>query len=197
MSVHNWNMNTSHSHCEYCNVLIDWVETHKGFTHSEGIKAEQWTGRLTYLAQGIPWSIRRFLQVETQALHFAELKLAISPNVGDSGAQFLVGGDCVRASPACYNSNRTRKLLTISQVCLPEYSQCSKWLPPLRCFFFFPVSNSWQNFCTIEEVQDFTGLVTRNAVVPMHEQERAPHTAQGQDVLCFIGKRPVCLIDTT
>ena len=37
--------------------------------------------------------------METQALHFAELKLAISPNVGDSGAQFLVGGDCVRASP--------------------------------------------------------------------------------------------------
>ena len=31
--------------------------------------------------------------------HFAELKLAISPNVGDSGAQFLVVGDCVRASP--------------------------------------------------------------------------------------------------
>ena len=37
--------------------------------------------------------------METQALHFAELKLAISPNVGDSGAQFLVVGDCVRASP--------------------------------------------------------------------------------------------------
>ena len=104
--VPNWNMNTYCSHCEYCNVLIDWVETHKCFTHSEGIKAEQWTGRLTYLAQGIPWSIRRFLQVETQALHFAELKLAISSNVGDSGAQFLVGGDCVRASPVCYNSNR-------------------------------------------------------------------------------------------
>ena len=46
--------------------------------------------------------------METQALHFAELKLAISPNVGDSGAQFLVGGgDCVRASPVSYNSNRT------------------------------------------------------------------------------------------
>ena len=43
--------------------------------------------------------MRQFLQVETQALHFAELKLAISPNVGDSGAQFLVEGDCVRASP--------------------------------------------------------------------------------------------------
>ncbi len=33
------------------------------------------------------------------ALHFAWLKLAISPNVGNSGAQFLVVGDCVRASP--------------------------------------------------------------------------------------------------
>ena len=41
---------TSRSHCEYCNALIDWVETHKCFPHSEGIKAEQWTGRLTYLA---------------------------------------------------------------------------------------------------------------------------------------------------
>ena len=45
--------------------------------------------------------------METQALHLAELKLVISPNVGDSGAQFLAGGDCVRASPAFYNSNRT------------------------------------------------------------------------------------------
>ena len=45
--------------------------------------------------------------METQALHFAELKLVISPNVGDSGAPFLVGGDCVRASPVSYNSNRT------------------------------------------------------------------------------------------
>ena len=33
------------------------------------------------------------------ALHLAKLKLAISPNVGNSGAQFLVVGDCVRASP--------------------------------------------------------------------------------------------------
>ena len=49
--------------------------------------------------------------METQALHFAELKLAISSNVGDSGAQFLVGGDCVRASPVCYNSIQTELLL--------------------------------------------------------------------------------------
>ena len=34
-----------------------------------------------------------------RALHFVRLKPAISPNVGASGAQFLVGGDCVRASP--------------------------------------------------------------------------------------------------
>ena len=33
------------------------------------------------------------------ALHFALLKLAISPNVGNSDAQFLVVGDCVCASP--------------------------------------------------------------------------------------------------
>ena len=33
------------------------------------------------------------------ALHFALLKLAISPNVGNSDALFLVVGDCVRASP--------------------------------------------------------------------------------------------------
>ena len=33
------------------------------------------------------------------ALHLVKLKLAISPNVGNSGAQFLVVGDCVRASP--------------------------------------------------------------------------------------------------
>ena len=33
------------------------------------------------------------------ALHLAQLKPAISPNVGNSGAQFLVVGDCVRASP--------------------------------------------------------------------------------------------------
>ena len=37
--------------------------------------------------------------MEALALHSAELKPAISPNVGDSGAQFLVEGDCVRASP--------------------------------------------------------------------------------------------------
>ena len=35
--------------------------------------------------------------METQALYFAELKLAVFGNVGDSGAQFLVGGDCIRA----------------------------------------------------------------------------------------------------
>ena len=99
---------TSHLHYGYCNVLIDWVETHKCFVHSAGIKAEQWTVRLTYLAQRIPWSIRRFLQVETQALHFAELKLAISSNVGDSGAQFLVEGDCVRASPVLVWNKQTK-----------------------------------------------------------------------------------------
>ena len=37
------------------------------------------------------------------ALHSAGLKRAISPNVGDSDAQFLVVGDCVRASPIFYS----------------------------------------------------------------------------------------------
>ena len=99
MSICMWTCSMNDSTCMLWIVLIDLVETHKCFVHSAGIKTEQWIVRLTYLAQRIPWSIRRFLQVETQALHFAELKLAISPNVGDSGAQFLVGGDCVRASP--------------------------------------------------------------------------------------------------
>ena len=40
-----------------------------------------------------------------RALHFVRLKPAISPNVGASGAQFLVGGDCVRASPICNNKS--------------------------------------------------------------------------------------------
>ena len=42
-----------------------------------------------------------------RALHFVRLKPAISPNVGASGAQFLVGGDCVRASPINLNKNQT------------------------------------------------------------------------------------------
>ncbi len=37
--------------------------------------------------------------MEALALHSAGLKHAIAPNVGNSGAQFLVVGDCVRASP--------------------------------------------------------------------------------------------------
>ena len=47
------------------------------------------------------------------ALHLAKLKLAISPNVGNSGAQFLVVGDCVRASPVLYQSNTKMPLLFI------------------------------------------------------------------------------------
>ena len=42
-----------------------------------------------------------------RALHFVRLKLVISPNVGDSGAQFLVGGDCVRASPKQTKTDET------------------------------------------------------------------------------------------
>ena len=46
-----------------------------------------------------------------QALHFAWLKLAISPNVGNSGAQFLLVGDCVRASPFTLKKKKYIKLV--------------------------------------------------------------------------------------
>ena len=46
-----------------------------------------------------------------RALHFVRLKPAISPNVGASGAQFLVGGDCVRASPIYHNKKNETKML--------------------------------------------------------------------------------------
>ena len=45
-----------------------------------------------------------------RALHFVRLKPAISPNVGASGAKFLVGGDCVRASPILRNINKDSTL---------------------------------------------------------------------------------------
>ena len=47
--------------------------------------------------------------METCALHLAKLKPAISPNVGDSDAQFLVVGDCVRASPVYNNCKKHKK----------------------------------------------------------------------------------------
>ena len=37
--------------------------------------------------------------MEASALHLAWLKSAIPPHVGNSGVQFLVVGDCVRAIP--------------------------------------------------------------------------------------------------
>ena len=48
--------------------------------------------------------------MEASALHLAWLKSAIPPNVGNSGVQFLVVGDCVRAIPwqnkgICYKIN--------------------------------------------------------------------------------------------
>ena len=55
--------------------------------------------------------------METQALHFAELKLAISPNVGDLGVQFLVGGDCVRAP---YVTIQTELVLNHVRLTLPN-----------------------------------------------------------------------------
>ena len=48
---------------------------------------------------GCLWSRRQAAQVEASALHLAWLKSAIPPNVGNSGVQFLIVGDCVRAIP--------------------------------------------------------------------------------------------------
>ena len=57
----------------------------------------------TYLAQGIPWSGRWFPQGEARHCTPAMLTLAITPNVGNSSAQFLVAGDCVRAFPFTFS----------------------------------------------------------------------------------------------
>ena len=52
---------------------------------------------------GCLWSRRQAAQVEASAVHLAWLKSAIPPNVGNSGVQFLVVGDCVRANPRQMN----------------------------------------------------------------------------------------------
>ena len=94
----------------YSSYATNWVWNSEPTSVSNSTSAQKQelsSGGLTYLAQGIPWSSRRFPQVETVALHLAQLKLAISPNVGDSGAEFLVGGDCVRASPTFVQTKTT------------------------------------------------------------------------------------------
>ena len=54
----------------------------------------------TYLVQRKPWSWRRFLQGEAHHCTPMMLTLAITPNVGNSGALFVLAGDCVRAIPS-------------------------------------------------------------------------------------------------
>ena len=44
--------------------------------------------------------------MEASALHLAWLKSAIPPNVGNSGVQFLIVGDCVRAIPQAKEKKR-------------------------------------------------------------------------------------------
>ena len=64
--------------------------TQQGWVAGEGWKPQP--DRHCRDKQGIPWSSRRFPQVETRALYLAGLKPAISPQWGDLGAQFVVGG---------------------------------------------------------------------------------------------------------
>ena len=66
-------------------------------------RAAQNRNEHTYLAQGIPWSRRWFPQGEARHCTPAMLTLAITPNVGNSSAQFLVAGDCVRAFPFTFS----------------------------------------------------------------------------------------------
>ena len=80
--------------------------------------------------------------METQALHFAELKPAISPNVGDSGAQFLVGGDCVRASPApiLAKSNKCIHTHVTTQYSVASIISSRVSIPcPSKSLSFFPL----------------------------------------------------------
>ena len=62
--------------------------------------------RHTYLAQGTPWPRRRFPQGEAHHCTPVVLTLAIDPNVVNSGAQFLLAGDCVRAIPLIISSEK-------------------------------------------------------------------------------------------
>ena len=63
--------------------------------------------------------------METCALHLAKLKPAISPNVGGSDAQFLVVGDCVRASPV-QNIQAQKKMVHWKVESLGGFSSAGK-----------------------------------------------------------------------
>ena len=67
--------------------------------------------------------------METCALHLAKLKPAISPNVGGSDAQFLVVGDCVRASPVL-KKIKLNALLTVLSI---PYTVRGREVSDARC----------------------------------------------------------------
>ena len=58
------------------------------------------------------------------ALHFAGLKLAISPNVGNSDAKFLVVGDCVRASPFSTYYQKDKQFFLLHCSVVAVLSEC-------------------------------------------------------------------------
>ena len=65
-----------------------------------------WQTLINLPGAGCLWSRRQAAQVEASAVHLAWLKSAIPPNVGNSGVQFLVVGDCVRAIPRQMKDDR-------------------------------------------------------------------------------------------
>ena len=54
--------------------------------------------------------------MEASALHLAWLKSAIPPNVGNSGVQFLIVGDCVRAIPCQISEGKEKGSLALLTV---------------------------------------------------------------------------------
>ena len=103
------------------------------------------TGRKhTYLAQGLPWSRRRFPQGEAWPLHtWAGLTPAIIPHVDNSCAQFLVAGKCVRAHPdlisitkrhsKLYQHNRKRTCFTLQLNNITPFEKLSRFLLEKIC----------------------------------------------------------------
>ena len=80
----------------------------------------RWQTLINLPGAGCLWSRRQAAQVEASALHLAWLKSAIPPNVGNSGVQFLVVGDCVRAIPWQNKRIITKKCVfwTLSKWCV-------------------------------------------------------------------------------
>ena len=92
-----------------CNRALYWLEHHIG-----GI--QKYTKSSQQLNQGIlTWHRgnrdRHGGSPRARPLHCTTvgLTLAIFPNVDDSGVQFLLGGDCVRAIPWLLNQNEISK----------------------------------------------------------------------------------------